>query len=113
MLPSSASSSLDGDLVPVMADAAPVMIWMADADARGTFFNKPWLDFTGRPFADQVGSGWNEAVHPLDRAACMDAYLTAFHDRRSFAIEYPLRPADGAVPWVGHPGAPRTRRCRV
>ena len=95
MLPSSSSSSLDGDLFAVMADAAPVMIWMADADARRTFFNKPWLDFTGRPFADQVDCGWNEAVHPLDRAACMDAYLTAFRDRRSFEIEYRLRRVDG------------------
>ncbi|OLE83341.1 MAG: hypothetical protein AUF76_06710 [Acidobacteria bacterium 13_1_20CM_2_65_9] len=108
MLPSSSSSSLDGDLFAVMADAAPVMIWMADADARRTFFNKPWLDFTGRPFADQVGSGWNEAVHPLDRAACMDAYLTAFHDRRSFEIEYRLRRVDGVFRWVIDRGAPRT-----
>ncbi len=108
MLPSSSSSSLDGDLFAVMADAAPVMIWMADADARRTFFNKPWLDFTGRPFADQAGSGWNEAVHPLDRAACMDAYLTAFHDRRSFEIEYRLRRVDGVFRWVIDRGAPRT-----
>ena len=34
-----------------MADAAPVMIWMDDADGMSTYFNKPWLDFTGRTLA--------------------------------------------------------------
>ena len=37
----------------IIADAAPVLIWMAGVDKLCTFFNKPWLEFTGR----SIGTG--------------------------------------------------------
>src|SRR5262245_15100977 len=32
----------------IVADADPVLIWMSDVDKLCTFFNKSWLEFTGR-----------------------------------------------------------------
>ena len=90
-----------------MADTAPVMIWMSDIDSLCTFFNKPWIDFTGRRLEDQVGWGWANGVHPDDRERCKDIYLAAFQARNKFEVEYRLRRANGEYRWVFDTGIPR------
>src|SRR6266403_3651747 len=41
-----------------VANAAPVMIWMSGTDRLCNFFNKGWLDFTGRSMEQELGKGW-------------------------------------------------------
>src|SRR5499427_6899768 len=50
----------------IVADAAPVLIWMSGVDKLCTFFNKPWLDFTGRSIEQELGNGWAKGVHQDD-----------------------------------------------
>jgi PAS domain-containing protein len=49
-----------------MANAAPVMIWVSGPDKLCTFFNKGWLDFTGKDLDQELGNGWADGVHPED-----------------------------------------------
>ncbi|HUL02878.1 MAG TPA: PAS domain S-box protein, partial [Gemmatimonadales bacterium] len=90
-----------------MADAAPVMIWMAGIDKLCTFFNHSWLAFTGRTMEQELGNGWTEGVHPADLDGCVRSYIEAFDARRNFTIEYRLRRWDGEHRWILDSGTPR------
>ncbi|CAK0765305.1 two-component system, sensor histidine kinase [Gammaproteobacteria bacterium] len=90
-----------------LADSVSVLIWLADTSKFYFYFNKVWMDFTGRTFAQEVGNGWTEAVHPDDLQPCIDTYVKCFDARQSFAMEYRLLRHDGEYRWIYDQGAPR------
>jgi PAS domain S-box-containing protein len=90
-----------------MADAATVMIWVSGPDRVCNFFNRAWLEFTGRTMEQEVVTGWTGGVHPDDVERCAASYVTSFDARLNSRLEYRLRRADGEYRWVQHSAVPR------
>ena len=90
----------------ITADSAPVLIWISDTTKACTWFNKPWLDFTGRTMAQEYGNGWADGVHPDDFERCLKTYTSNFDARSPFRMEYRLRRHDREWRWVVDNGAP-------
>ncbi len=91
----------------ITADTLPAMIWVSDANALRTYFNRSWLEFTGRTLAQELGDGWADGIHPDDKQRCLDTFRSAVRTQRPFRMEYRLRCADERYRWVLSHGEPR------
>jgi len=91
----------------LMANSAPVMIWVSGTDKRCTWFNNKWLDFVGKCMEQEIGDGWLDNVHPDDRNRMTQMYANSFDAREPFSMEYRLRRADGEYRWIVDDGVPR------
>jgi PAS domain S-box-containing protein len=89
-----------------MADTVPVIVWVSDVDKRRTYFNKSWLEFTGRTLEQDLGYGWTEDLHPDDLQKYLDLYSASLDERKEFQIDYRLRRFDGGYRWVLSHGVP-------
>jgi PAS domain S-box-containing protein len=90
-----------------MADSAPVLIWVSGLDKRCTWFNRSWLEFTGRTMEQELGHGWTEGVHPDDLRHCLDTCSEHFDRGTPFTTEYRHRRHDGSYRWLLDSSAPR------
>lgn len=95
------------DRFRIIADMAPVLMRLSDTNKVWQFFNKGWLEFTGRTLEEELDNGWMQGVHPDDCDRYLDSYASHFDARKPFEIEYRLKRCDGEYRWVIDKEAPR------
>jgi len=84
----------------------PALIWRSRLDKLCDYFNKTWLEFTGRTMEQEFGNGWAEGVHPDDFNFCLQTYITAFEKREPFLMEYRMKNKFGEYRWIRDFGRP-------
>lgn len=94
----------------MMADNAPVLIWVSGKDGLFNYFNKTWLDFIGCHGEAEMDNDWLANVHPDDQKSCENIYLSSFNRHSPFQMEYRMRRYDGEYCWFFNVGIPRYDR---
>ncbi|WP_083671553.1 PAS domain S-box protein [Roseomonas gilardii] len=90
-----------------MADSAPALIWMTDADGQIVFANMHFDHMFGRPAAEMLGEGWAAIVLEEDLGPFLVAFEEAFRARRPFRSEVRVYDAARRIRWLRCEGVPR------
>ncbi|MDD2370469.1 MAG: sensor domain-containing diguanylate cyclase [Firmicutes bacterium] len=85
---------------------SPNLIWRSNLSTECDYFNKTWLDFTGRSLEDELGFGWAQGVHPDDFDRCVKIYTDNFNKQQKFEMDYRLKRFDGQYRWINDRGTP-------
>jgi PAS domain S-box-containing protein len=84
-----------------LADLVPQLIWTADAGGSPDYYNQRWVEFTHQDRELLLQHGWQQLVHPEDRAQSRELWTESIRtgaDR--FQVQHRLRCHDGSYRWM-------------
>ena len=90
-----------------LADSAPVMIAVVDAQGAPTYLNKLYYEYTGLTPEEALGPSRPDIVHPDDAESVRAATVKAFSTPSPAHLEYRIRHKDGSYRWIMATGLPR------
>jgi PAS domain S-box-containing protein len=82
-----------------LAESLPHLVWTCAPDGRCDYLSRQWVEYTGRPEAEQLGYGWAEQMHPDDRERVQAEWAKATDRGDFFDVEFRIRRADGVFRW--------------
>jgi diguanylate cyclase (GGDEF)-like protein/PAS domain S-box-containing protein len=94
------------DFYSRLLDGFPLLIWRSNSKDQCDYFNRSWLEFTGRTWEEEQGLGWLKGVHPDDRESYIEIRRQASARERPFEAEYRLQGGDGHYHWISELGSP-------
>ncbi len=91
----------------LLADAAPLLIWVSNPQAAIEYFSAGWRNYTGHTHDEDLGSGWVDVLHPDDTQENIDVFTRHTREQTPYSTRYRLRRHDGAYRWMFEYGSPR------
>ncbi|SEP41746.1 chemotaxis protein CheB [Nitrosovibrio sp. Nv6] len=90
-----------------LADSAPVFIWISGLGAKLEFANRRFVNDTGWPVENLLGTRWHGLVHENDLTGYLAACSGAEVAGRGYDQELRMRQANGTYRWMRFVGEPR------
>jgi PAS domain S-box-containing protein len=91
----------------LIADSAPVPIWVSRLDRTRAFANQAYLDFLGLEYEEALAFDWRKILHPEDQERIVQESIDGEASRKPFTLEARYRRADGMWRWVRSESQPR------
>ena len=91
----------------LIANSAPVPMWVSKLDRTRSFANQAYLDFLGLAYTKRIVFDWREILHPDDQARIVNESVAGEASLKPFVLEARYRRADGAWRWMRSESQPR------
>ena len=91
----------------LIANSAPVPMWVSKLDRTRGFANQAYLDFLGLPYEEAIVFDWRAILHPDDQARIVNESIAGEASLKPFVLEARYRRADGAWRWMRSESQPR------
>jgi PAS domain S-box-containing protein len=95
-----ASGAADFSWMAKLARVSPVGIYHCDEFGHCLYVNERWCELTGLTLEEALGSGWERAVHPEDRARIHEQWRMTAEANKPFRAEYRYLRPDGRTIWI-------------
>jgi len=91
----------------ILAEDAPVMLWLTNLTGETIFSNNIYKTFIGRDNVEMLGGkAWFDSLHIEDQKKCLSIFEEAFQTHKSFEMEYRLKRHDGQYRYIFDHGEP-------
>ncbi|WP_343526019.1 PAS domain-containing protein [Sphingomonas sp.] len=90
-----------------VADHAPIIMWLTNAEGRCVYVNRAWTQQTGLAFEQGLDFQWLRAIHPDDRMMVEEAFRDAAGTQAAFHLEFRLRHVRDGHRWAMMTAIPR------
>ena len=91
----------------LIADSAPVPMWVTKLDRTRSFANQAYVEFLGLPFEEAIAYDWRKVLHPDDLPRILQAQIAGESSLKPFVLEARYRRADGEWRWLRSESQPR------
>ena len=91
----------------LIANSAPVPMWVTKIDRTRAFANQAYLEFLGVPYEAALTFDWRKILHSEDAERVVKESIAGEASLKPFALEARYRRADGQWRWMRSESQPR------